>query len=145
MKKLLAIAALVGGFAASCFASTAYKIDDASVDQMFAQSNDVTMIATSCDDMMNSITTAASTDMAAVTAGGSQSKGGYLLRACFCGWIALHRSYMGASGLWWKYLIVNCVGVGGILVGIDFWWVVFSSSALNKYKGNQKFLVFMGK
>lgn len=142
MKKILLIAALVGGFAASTFAKDTYKLNDASVDQMFAQASDITLTAASSDDMMGAVNTSASVDMSALATGGSQTKMGFLLRSFFCGFIALHRSYMGTDGraLWYMYL---CIPVyGGIVNLVDFWSVVFGVD-YNKYKNNKKFTVWL--
>ena len=145
MKKLLLFTLAIGGLTLSSFASGNYKINDSNVDQMFAQSTDISLTANSSGDMLNAVNTASASELTANLASGDQSKGGYLLRAFFCGWIAMHRSYMGGTGLWWKYLLgVICFPLS-INVGVDFWWVVFSSTALDKYKNNNKWFVWMGK
>ena len=137
MKKLLFV---LGFFAVSSFAfagTDKYKVNDAAVDQMFAQSTD---ISSSIADEMSIVSI---NQPAAVQAGGGQTVGGYLIRAFFCGGIALHRHYMGGDwgSLWWKYF---CIPVaGGVAACGDFWWVVFKgNSALSKYKGNDKWFVW---
>ena len=32
---------------------------------------------------------------------------------------------------------------GGVAACVDFWWVVFNASAMDRYKDNDKFFVFM--
>ena len=137
MKKLLFI---VGFFAVSSFAFAStdkYKVNDAAVDQLFAQSQDIS------SSVADEMTLANVNQPAAVQAGGGQTVGGYLIRAFFCGGIALYRHYMGGDwgSLWWKYL---CIPVaGGVAACGDFWWVVFKgNSALSKYKGNDKWFVW---
>ena len=137
MKKLLFI---FGFFAASSFSfagTEKYKVNDTAIDQMFAQSQDISSSIT--DEMsLENIN-----QPVAVQAGGGQTVGGYLIRCFFCGSIALHRNYMGGDwgSLWWKYF---CIPVaGGVAVCGDFWWVVFKgNSALSKYKGSDKWFVW---
>lgn len=139
MKKLLFI---VGFFAVSSFAFAStdkYKVNDAAVDQLFAQSQDISSAV--ADEM----TMASINQPAALQGSGSgQTVGGYLIRAFFCGGIALHRKYMGSDwgSLWWKYFCIPVVG--GVAGCGDFWWVVFKgNSALSKYKGSDKFFVWL--
>src|ERR1700741_4226675 len=75
---------------------------------------------------------------------GETTRNGYLIRACFCGAIALHRTYMGTNGkkLWWFYCCIP--KVGPIDAGVDFWWVVFDKKAQEKYKNNDEFFVWLG-
>ena len=137
MKKLLFV---LGFFAVSSFSfagTDKYKVNDAAVDKMFAQSQD---ISSSVADEMS---VASINQPAAVQTAGGQTVGGYLIRCFFCGGIALHRHYMGGDwgSLWWKYF---CIPVaGGVAACGDFWWVVFKgNSALSKYKGNDKWFVW---
>ncbi|MBI3501538.1 MAG: hypothetical protein HY063_07070 [Bacteroidetes bacterium] len=137
MKKLLFI---LGFFAMSSFAfgnTQKYKVNDAAVDQLFAQSQDISSAV--AGEMMLVNLNQPNTQVAA----GGQTVGGFLLRSFFCGFIALHRKYMGSdiSQLWWKYF---CIPVAGGVANLgDFCWVLFSGSkALSKYKGNNKWFVW---
>jgi len=141
MKKLLFA---LGFFGISLFSFAGsgekYKVNDAAIDQMFAQSQDISSA------VAGEISVASMNQPTMNVAGGSsQTVGGYLLRCFFCGGIALHRHYMGGDWgkLWWKYL---CIPVaGGVASCGDFWWVVFKgNSALSKYKGNDKWFVWAG-
>ena len=138
MKKLLFA---LGFFAISSFVFAGtenYKVNDAAIDQLFAQSQDIS------SSMADEMTMASMNQhVAAPAVKGGQSVGGYLIRCFFCGGIALHRHYMGGDWgkLWWKYLCVPVVG--GVAACGDFWWVVFKgNSALSKYKGNDKWFVW---
>lgn len=140
MKKLLMVFAMVGAFATSTFAAdggSAYKTNDAQVDQLFAGSEDITMAAS--NDLISQFGDA---EMNAVMVGdGDKTKTGFLVRAFFCGMIGLHRSYMGTGGkkLIWYYL---CLGIVPVAC-IDFWYVVFKgNAALDKYKDNPKWIVW---
>jgi TM2 domain-containing membrane protein YozV len=137
MKKLILGLALIGGLFTTNFASaSAYKADDASIDVLFDNSIDIT---TTVNEM------ALGSMMAPQSVTGDQSVGGYLVRSLFCGFIGLHRSYMGTGGksVWWFYL---CLGGLGITNCFDFWWVVFKGSdAMEKYRDNGKLMVWAGK
>src|ERR1051326_900550 len=137
MKKLLFV---FGFFAVSSFAfasTSAYKVNDAAVDQLFAQSQDISSAMASDMTLVN-----LNQPNVQETAGG-QTVGGFLIRCFFCGGIALHRHYMGSDwgSLWWKYF---CIPVaGGVAALGEFCWRLFSGkSALGKYKGNDKWFVW---
>ena len=140
MKKLSSLLSIVWLTASMTFAANYYKINDAVIDQMFAQSEDVTLTFT---DQLSSLYMINSVNFAALSEG--KTVGGFLLRAYFCGFIALHRSYMGTGdkNLFFLYF---CVPVAGMVAAfVDFWWVVFKGEeALNKYADNPKWFVWGG-
>lgn len=72
-----------------------------------------------------------------------QTRGGYLLRAFFCGGIALHRYYMGTnhSAMWAMYFCIPVVG--GVTACVDFWGAVFDKDFYLKYKNNDKYIVWL--
>ena len=117
-----------------------YKVNDAVIDRMFAQSTDVSY---ELQDGSISLTSLFSAESQSSGEGGSV--GGFLVRNCFCGFIGLHRTYMGSNfgDMWWKYCLVTIL-VGGIPQTVDFCWVLFDGEkALSKYRGNNKFLVWL--
>ena len=140
MKKSIIVAAFIG-LSVFSFAenSDKYKLNDAAVDQLFAQSEDISVA------MSSDISSFANVNAAGVTVnGGGQNVGGYLIRSFFCGFIALHRSYMGTGGatLWWMYFCIPVVG--GVVGFVDFWWVVFmGEDAMKQYSNNSKFVVWL--
>jgi len=138
MKKLSALLSIVCLTASMTFAANNYKIDDAVIDQMFAQSEDVTPTFT---DQFSSLNMINSVNFAVLPEG--KTVGGFLLRAFFCSGFALHRSYMGTGdkSVFFYYFCLGIVPVGCI----DFWWVVFKGEeALNKYADNPKWFVWGG-
>ena len=144
MKKIILSVALAAGlFFTSNASESNYILDEQAVDQQISQATEVSFDNAVADlSVLNSAATSTSMTM---VGGGSQTVGGYLLRSFFCGFIALHRSYMGTGGksLWWFYFCIP--GVGGFDNCVDFWWVVFKGSdAMNKYKDNSKFFVWAG-
>ena len=113
-------------------------MDEQKVEFLFAQSEDISTSAIGNMAFMNNISLA-------IQPGGDQTLGGYLIRSFFCGGIALHRYYMGTdrNAMWAMYLCIPVVG--GVAVVVDFFWVVFEGTdAMNKYKDNDKYLVWAG-
>ena len=122
-------------FIAKPVAASEFKVDESSLDALFEQSKDVS--ATYTTDFITLSGTSSELD-----AQGGKTVGGYLVRCFFCGGIALHRSYMGGEGLWWKYFCIPIAGQVAALV--DFWWVVIAGDdALKKYSGNDAFFVWL--
>lgn len=128
MKKLLLVFSLVVMTAGLSFGSN-YKLNDEAVDNLFAQADDVSLVADAAEFSMPALA--------------EPTKTGYLIRAFFCGSFGLHRSYMGTGGktLWYYYL---CIPVaGGVVACVDFWYVVIKGDeALSKYKDNPKWVVW---
>lgn len=133
MKKITLALAFFVCLIGSSFASN-YKVDETAVDQLFASSVDVTF--TSGDLSAFDVNTNA--------AAGGTSVGGFLLRNFFCGFIALHRKYMGGdwNQLWWKYF---CIPIAGGVANLgDFLYVLFvGQDALDKYDGEDKWFVWI--
>ncbi|MDQ3191661.1 MAG: hypothetical protein M3Q58_08710 [Bacteroidota bacterium] len=126
MKKIFLLIAIATMFTSVTMASSSYKINDAAIDVLFDQSIEVNYEFNASAGVLQ-----------------SQSVGGFLLRSFFCGFIGLHRSYMGTGGetMWWKYFCIPVVG--GVVNCVDFWYVVFKGSdALGKYKDNGKYIVW---
>ena len=138
MKKLLLLTAFVGCVATASFASNAkYTVDETTVDNLFAQSSDVSMAAAG----MNVSELMAPTSVTNLSADAEATKTGFLIRTFFCGNFALHRSYMGTKGLFIKYFCTF-----GVIGCVDFWWVVIKGDeAFNKFKGNDKWVVWNDK
>jgi TM2 domain-containing membrane protein YozV len=135
MKKLILLLTL---FVSSVSVMNAenYKLNDLSVDALYANSQDVT-------SQMFEENTLNTNLFSTNNLSADSQYSGYLVRAFFCGSIALHRYYMGCGNknIWALYCCVPLVGSFAALV--DFWWVVFNKSALDKYKNNDKYLVFL--
>lgn len=134
MKKLTLLSLLVAFMASFAVASNSnnYKINDQSVDAMFAQATEVTNFATL------DLTSSYAKNELGITAGEEPTKTGFLIRAFFCGNFALHRSYMGTKGLFIKYFCTF-----GVVSCVDFWGTVIKGDEFfNKFKGNDKFVVW---
>jgi hypothetical protein len=134
MRKITLIFAMMFG---CVFLGTAnnYRIDEQSLEQTFATSTEVTFEQMFASEMMMQAFNGSSADAA-------KTRGGYLVRAFFCGGIALHRYYMGTTrgGMWAMYFCIPVVG--GVTACVDFWWAVFEDDAYTKYANNDKYMVW---
>lgn len=132
MKKLFSLLTAIVLMTSFVSANNDYKINDATIDNLFANAEEVSVVSSDFDLL----------SIAAPTP--EITKSGYLLRAFFCGAFGLHRSYMGTGGktLWYMYF---CIPVaGGVVACVDFWGVVFKGDEfMNKYKDNGKWIVWM--
>jgi hypothetical protein len=137
MKKLTLIIALAIG-SLSMTANDSFRMDESKLNQAFAQSIEV-----SFDEMYASNLPMVENDMFKSSADGEKTRGGFLLRAFFCGSFAIHRYYMGTTrgGMWAMYCCIPVVG--GINGFVDFWWAVFESDAYTKYANNDKYIVWL--
>lgn len=133
MKKLFLLFSAIVLTTSLSFANNNYRINDAAIDDLFANAEEASIVSNDFNAL--SLVAAPAPEI---------TKGGYLLRAFFCGSIALHRSYMGTAGktLWYMYLCIPVVG--GVVGCVDFWGVVFKGDEfMNKYKDNGKWIVWM--
>ena len=136
MKKLVLATALIVGAASFTFASS-YNLNETAIDAAFDASENVTMQSNILNE---SVTNAAVAD-------GDITKGGFLIRAYFCGFVGMHRAYMGNGGkkVGLYYCLTSIVGVGGTIAFIDFLMVLIKGEEMmDKFKDNSKFIVWMG-
>jgi hypothetical protein len=109
----------------SAFASNPYKIESSKIAAAFESASQVSL---ELFDSNILLTLADGDD--------EPTKGGFLVRAYFCGTFGLHRSYMGTEGMFIKYCW-NPIGA------CDFWYVVFSGDkGFEKFKDNDKWIVW---
>ncbi|MBN8703622.1 MAG: hypothetical protein J0M08_11190 [Bacteroidetes bacterium] len=134
MKKLLTIFALL--LSLSVVKASNYKLDNQAIDNMFDNSEELSITDANISDL--------AMDYAGVssTADG-KTQVGFLVRAWFCGGIALHRYYMGTNQkwMWAMYFCIPVVGYVNVLV--DFWASVFIKDNYLKYANNDKYIVWL--
>lgn len=138
MKKLVLALALVIGAAGVSYAAN-YELNNSSIDAAFAVSEDITMQSSILNESLFS---------AAAVADGEITKGGFLLRSYFCGFVGMHRAYMGNGGkkVGLYYCLSSIVGVGSAIAFIDFLMVLIKGDEmLDKFKDNPKFIVWLGE
>jgi hypothetical protein len=137
MRKVILLAAIIFGLS-SVVNANKYMLDENNLDNMISKSTEI-----SFEQKMNADFGTMNLDFKVAKAGDTKSRGGYLVRAFFCGSIALHRYYMGTGkkAMWAMYFCIPVVGAVDAFV--DFWWVVFDKDAMSKYANNDKYIVWI--
>ncbi|MEZ4722997.1 MAG: hypothetical protein R2813_14070 [Flavobacteriales bacterium] len=136
MKEITLFLCLAFGLMLNSSASS-YHLNESAIDRSFSESQDVSHLL------------ALDISSHGPLPDGTVTKGGYLVRAFFCGWTGMHRKYIGTGGekLGWYYCLSTCLGmftvVGSVPVIVDFWGVIFSESLWEKYQDNPKFLPWL--
>lgn len=142
MKKIIfsLFAVLALGFSAMADNGDAYTIDDAAIDQVFAEAaempvSDMTLF--SVDGI--TMPTAASLTTKSVNPWGAWA-------ICwFLGEFGIHRHYMGTSKPMWLYYTLTCGGIFGIVTVVD--WVVLLIGAIqddiSQYCDNDSFIMWL--
>jgi hypothetical protein len=136
MKKLLITGSAIIGIFANVNASK-FKIDESALNQLLSQSTEITV------QELNSQFLSQSLEMKATFALPEKTRGGYLVRAFFCGGIALHRYYMGTNNKWLWALYFCVPVVGEVTACVDFWGAVFDADFYKKYENNDKYIVWL--
>ncbi len=137
MKKVILSLSVALGLSQAVHAAK-YKVDEASLDKLVAQSTEVSAeyLNTQMNNQFNGVNFMIATP-------GEKTRGGYLLRAFFCGAIALHRYYMGTNEKWMWALYFCIPVVGRVTACVDFWGAVFNSEFYKKYENNDKYIVWL--
>ncbi len=136
MKKLIFSVALATGLVASINAKSNFQLDEKKLAVIEMQC--VRVGADEIDSYLIENSGSASLKYAP-----EQTRGGYLLRAFFCGGIALHRYYMGTNNKWMWAMYFCIPVVGNVTACVDFWGAVFDKDFYLKYKNNDKYIVWM--
>jgi hypothetical protein len=138
MRKLTMMFLLALGSFAYTSASNNYRMDEAALEKAFDAGIEVGF-----EELYSASSLADASLFSTAGGSGEKTRGGYLVRAFFCGGIALHRYYMGTSrgGMWAMYLCIPVVG--GVTACVDFWGAVFSSDFYTKYANNDKYIVWL--
>ncbi len=134
MKKLLITFACVAGLALSQFANAnPYTLDEVALEQTFASADEVALNNSTPENL----TGLTNTNMAPTEV----TMGGFMLRLIFCGGFAVHRSYTGTKGLFWKYFCALGIPSTG-----DFCFSIFHwKNALDNYNGNPNWICWTKK
>jgi len=143
MKKIvLALMLTVGSLSVQANSATAdeYTIDDQQVEQLMAQSTDVsyTIVET---------TLAQSQQMAAKMTGTARVQTDdkfvpALLLNLFLGGLGIHRLYLGTETLTWVGYILTCGGIFGIVPLVDLIVLIVNSENISKFVDNPKFFMW---
>lgn len=136
MKKLILSVGATLILVTSVNATSRFQIDEKKLESLIVQSSEM-----SVQEIEQSFQNTIEYKHAALNP--EQTRGGYLLRAFFCGGIALHRYYMGTNQKWMWAMYFCIPVVGGVTSCVDFWGAVFDKDFYLKYKNNDKYIVWL--
>lgn len=143
MKKLavtLLLATFV--FVARADSGGQYTVNDQAIEQVFAQSQQVTgqFFATALGNESMALA-GNSTGMAAV---GEKNFATALLLNFFLGGLGIHRLYLGTKTMTWVGYILTCGGIFGIVPLVDFVVLIVHNEDISPYVDNPKFFMWAG-
>ncbi|WP_044129383.1 NINE protein [Rudanella lutea] len=144
MKKLflflMLTVASMSAFAADASVE-AYMVDDQQVEQLIAQSEDISLSVVQNDMLQNQ------SAMTAMTAAPAQVKANKefvpaLLLNLFLGGLGIHRLYLGTKPLTWIGYILTCGGIFGVVPLVDLIVLIINNDNLSPYIDNPKFFMW---
>lgn len=121
---------------------SAYVIDDQQIEQLMAQSDDVSLAAVSTSLLQSEQLTAGLTGTARVQA--NKDFVPALLLNLFLGGLGIHRLYLGTETLTWVGYILTCGGIFGIVPLIDLIVLIVHNDDISPYVDNPKFFMWSG-
>ncbi|HEX5001121.1 MAG TPA: TM2 domain-containing protein [Bacteroidia bacterium] len=143
MKKAIVLSLVMGLLSINSFAGASqYKLDNSSVDALFAQSVNVTstMMTGTADLSFASFAIPTSSSNAMV---GDKTPVVAFLLAFFLGFLGIHRFYLGTKTMTGVGYILTCGGLG-IVAFVD--WILLLIGTINddidKYVDNPKFFMW---
>ena len=142
MKKIIfsLFAVLALGFSAMADNGDAYTIDDAAIDQVFAEAAEMPV----SDMTLFSVDGITMPTAASLTTKGVNPWGAWAI-CWFLGEVGIHRHYMGTSKPMWLYYTLTCGGIFGIVTVVD--WVVLLIGAIqddiSQYCDNDSFIMWL--
>lgn len=145
MKKVLFTLFAVCAMSFGAFAENgdAYTVDDNAIEQVFAQSAEMTMsdVALFSNQGLN----LTGMENAANLSTKSVNPWGAWAICWFLGEFGIHRHYMGTSKPMWLYYTLTCGGIFGIVYAVD--WVVLLIGAIqddiSQYCNNDQFFMWL--
>jgi len=143
MKNLLLLFLFVLSFSSTSLAGN-YKLNNASVDELFEQAEEIDLTT-----FLNGPIDYSNLNNSATPLNISGTKGkslvGFLLIGFFLGYLGIHRLYMGTnfgSFIWAVYCIPT---YGYVLAIIDLVYVLIEEERLEDYRKNNDLFVWRGK
>lgn len=123
-------------------ASDDYFIDDQKVEQLFTNSVDISLSASSQSMLVNNQNGTASGN--AFYAPGEKNFAVALVLNLFLGVLGIHRAYLGTKTFTWVGYILTCGGIFGIVPLIDLIVLIINNDDLTPYIDNPKFFMWSG-
>ena len=120
-----------------------YSVNDQQIEQLFANSEDVSVTATSAS-LLNNSSVKNSASNKAFYAGSDKSFVTALLLNFFLGGLGIHRLYLGTKTFTWVGYILTCGGIFGIVPLIDFIVLIIHNDDLSPYVNNPQFFMWSG-
>ncbi len=142
MKKVLFTLFAVCAMSFCAFAENgdAYTVDDNAIEQVFAQSAEMTM----SDIALFSNTGLGMENMPTLSTKSVNPWGAWAI-CTFLGGFGIHRHYMGTSNLMWLWYTITCGGIFGVVTLVD--WVVLLIGAIQEdisaYCNNDQFFMWL--
>lgn len=118
-----------------------YFIDDQKVEQLFTNSVDISISATSQSLLASQNTKAAGN---AFYAPGEKNFAVALVLNLFLGVLGVHRAYLGTKTFTWIGYILTCGGIFGIVPLIDLIVLIINNDDITPYIDNPKFFMWSG-
>lgn len=118
-----------------------YFIDDQKVEQLFANSVDISLSASSQSMLASQNGKAAGN---AFYAPGEKNFATALVLNFFLGVLGIHRLYLGTKPFTWIGYILTCGGIFGIVPLIDFIVLIINNDDISPYVDNPKFFMWSG-
>jgi TM2 domain-containing membrane protein YozV len=117
----------------------AYTVNDEQVEQLMAQSQDISVAAVSTDLFAAQ---SSATNPTRIKAGKDLTTA--LLLNFFLGGLGIHRLYLGTATFTWIGYILTCGGIFGIVPLIDFIKLIIDKDNMGQYEDNPKFFMWSG-
>lgn len=128
---------------ATDLSAEAYVINDQQVEQLFAQSDDVSLATVSTNLLDSQQMNANLSGTARVKA--TKEFVPALLLNIFVGGLGIHRLYLGTETLTWVGYILTCGGIFGIVPLIDLVVLIIDNDNISPYVDNPKFFMWSGR
>lgn len=125
---------------AADLSADAYLINDQQVEQLIAQSEDVSLAAVSTNLLESQQLAGSLTGTARIKA--SKEFVPAILLNFFLGGLGIHRLYLGTQTLTWVGYILTCGGIFGVVPLVDFIVLIMHNEDISPYVDNSKFFMW---
>ncbi|GAB3036506.1 TM2 domain-containing protein [Spirosoma pulveris] len=125
---------------AADLSADAYVINDQQVEQLIAQSEDVSLAAVSTNLLESQQMTGNLAGPARIKA--SKEFVPAILLNFFLGGLGIHRLYLGTQTLTWVGYILTCGGIFGVVPLVDFIVLIMHNEDISPYVDNSKFFMW---
>jgi TM2 domain-containing membrane protein YozV len=121
-----------------------YVVNDQQIEQLLAQSEDVSLAAVSANLLDGQQMNGNPAGTARIKADGKEFVPALLLNL-FLGGLGIHRLYLGTETLTWVGYILTCGGIFGVVPLIDLVVLIIDNDNISPYVNNPKFFMWSGR